>query len=345
MQSPRPTTFKVAQLNAENLFLFLDEPGSRAWRDMSEGEWQKLSAATVDNKSLKKTLWLADSLLEIDADVVCLNEVGGLESIHNFNKYFLNDQYVPHLIEGNSDRGIDVGYLVKKSLPVRCELRTHKERPLGFLYPHDVQSNAYHAVHNPERVIKSHYFSRDCSELRIYPAGDEVGARPALILMLVHLKSKLDPDHIDPQGRSRRTAEVKTLVDVYLETRAEFTPPVPTLIAGDFNGFARPSKRSEEFVEMARTDLTSTSELVGYAGEDAATQIVYSRSSGAQFLEIDFIFVSPELGRHLIKDASHVFRYRSELRVPLPLPQTYDQRLYLPSDHYPVVATFDYFLG
>ena len=344
MQSSRPNTFKVAQLNAENLFLFLDEPRARDWRTMSEGEWKKLSAATVDNKPLKKLLWLADSLLEIDADVVCLNEVGGLESIHNFAKLFLNDLYVPHLIEGNSDRGIDVGYLIKKTLPLRCELRTHKERPLGFLYPHDVQSNAYHAEQNPERVIKSHYFSRDCSELRLYPANDEPAGRPALILMLVHLKSKLDPDHIDPQGRQRRAAEVKTLVEVYNETRAEFTPPVPTLVAGDFNGFARPSKRSEEFVAMANTDLASVSELAGLEGETATTQIVFSRSSGPQFLEIDFIFTSPELKDHLIPAGTEIFRYRSELNVPLPLPKTYDQRLFLPSDHYPVVATFNYFL-
>src|SRR4051812_11706078 len=101
MNGVRPNTFKIAQMNAENLFLFLDQPGERDWRRMSEKDWQKLSAATVPNKSLTKTLWLADSILDIDADIVCLNEVGGEESIRNFAAYFLGGQYTAHLIEGN----------------------------------------------------------------------------------------------------------------------------------------------------------------------------------------------------------------------------------------------------
>ncbi|NJM10262.1 MAG: hypothetical protein HC883_05225, partial [Bdellovibrionaceae bacterium] len=143
MSLTRPNTFKVVQLNAENLFLYLDDQTERDWRRMTEKEWQRLSSATVPNKSLTKTLWLADSILDMDADIVCLNEVGGQESLHNFAKLFLNGRYVPHLIEGNSDRGIDIGFLVHKDFLSRVELRTHKDRPLQFLYPHERDSNLY----------------------------------------------------------------------------------------------------------------------------------------------------------------------------------------------------------
>lgn len=337
MHVVRPNTFKIAQLNAENLFLFLDQPGPRDWRKLSEKDWQKLSSATVPNKSLTKTLWLADSVLDMNADIVCVNEVGGEESLRNFAKHFLGGAYEPHLIEGNSDRGIDIGFLVKRGFAPRVELRTHKNRPLGFLYPHEVQSNAYYATTAPEKVIKTHYFSRDCAELRVYNADS---TRPALILLLVHLKSKLDPDGIDPEGRTRREAELRTLMDIYREVRAEFGPPVPVLIAGDFNGCARRSRLASEFAELAKTDLESVAELAGLEDERAATQIIFSRGGNIAAMEIDFIFVSPELKEALVRESVEVYRYKSDLKVPLPLPRTLEQRTFLPSDHYPVVATF-----
>lgn len=342
MPPSRPNTFRVAQLNAENLFLFLDQPAARDWSRLSEKEWQKLSQASVPNKALSKTLWLAESLLEIDADIVCLNEVGGQESLDNFARYFLRDLYTPYLIEGNSNRGIDIGFLVKKSLMGRaeCDLRTHKNRPLQFLYPHDIQNNAYYAESAPEKIVKTHYFSRDCAELRLTPPGAE---KPALILLLVHLKSKLDPEGIDPEGRGRREAELRALVDIYRQVRTEFSPPVPVIVAGDFNGCARPSRQAEEFAELGHTDLLSAVEVAGHDGDAAATQVVFSRGGNVQCMEIDFIFISPELKPALLEGGVEIFRYRSDLKVPLPLPKTIEQRTALPSDHYPVVVTFKNF--
>lgn len=332
MSANRPNTFKIAQLNAENLFLFLDDATARDWRKMSEKEWQKLSTATTPNKSLIKTIWLADSLLSIDADLVCLNEVGGQESLNNFARLFLNDRYVPHLIEGNSDRGIDVGYLVRKGFPGRAELRTHKDRPLQFLYPHEVQREG-------EPPIKTHYFSRDCAEMRIFKEDSE---QPALIVLLVHLKSKLDPDGIDPQGRGRRQAEMKTLVEIYLELRQEFVG-VPMIVTGDFNGTAARAHLAEEFQDLASTDLESVVDLAGLEAEAAATQLQFLRGGQINGLQIDYIFISPELKAHLIPQQVEVFRYRSDLDVPLPLPKTLEQRIHMPSDHYPVVAAFKKF--
>jgi endonuclease/exonuclease/phosphatase family metal-dependent hydrolase len=342
MLSRPPNTFKIAQLNAENLFLFLDDPSPRDWSRVSEKEWQRLSRATVPNKPLSKTLWLAEALQDIDADIVCLNEIGGEESLSNFAKYFLQGKYRPHLIEGNSDRGIDIGYLIRADFAAQVELRTHKNRPLGFLYPHEIQSNAHFAETAPEKIVKTHYFSRDCAELRITSPGAD---RPAVILLLVHLKSKLDPDGIDPEGRGRRQAELNALLDIYRSVRAEFTPAVPVIVAGDFNGCARKSMLSEEFAALAQTDLEGVIELAGHRAEAAATQLIFSRSGGCQPMEIDFIFVSPELKEHLILEGSEVYRYRSDLRVPLPLPATLEQRLFLPSDHYPVVALFKNFIA
>lgn len=330
MGGVRPNTFRIAQLNAENLFLFLDDSADRDWRKMTEKEWQKLSKASVPNKSLLKTLWLADSLLAIDADLIFLCEVGGEESIKNFAHHFLKDAYTPHLIEGNSDRGIDIGYLVKKDFPYKVELRSYKDRPLKFHYPHE-----------DEATRRTHYFSRDCAELRVYKEGS---ATPALVCLSVHLKSKLDPEGIDPEGKDRRAAELASLVEIYKEIRSEPGQP-PVLVAGDFNGCARRANIAPEFQALVSTDLESMQDILERDGPDAATQLQFNRSAQIQWLQIDYIFMSPELKTHLIPNGCEVFRYRSELNVALPLPTTLDQRLNLPSDHYPVVATFTNFLG
>jgi endonuclease/exonuclease/phosphatase family metal-dependent hydrolase len=336
----KPETFKIVQLNAENLFLFFDESLDRDLRKMSEKEWQKLSRAVVPNKALLKTLWLADSLLTIDADIVGVNEVGGLESLSNFAKFFLQDRYTAHLIEGNSDRGIDIGFLVKKDFKLGTELRSHKNRPLGFLYPHEEQSNAYYADRQPEKVIRTHYFSRDCAELRLQREGD---TKPRLIVLLLHLKSKLDPDGIDPEGRNRRAAELRTACEIYRELRTGADAGVPLIVMGDFNGNARRQSLAEEFAELKKTDLESLTDILAFDDVRAATQIQFNRSGQIQYLQIDYIFISPELKEHVIPEGVEVFRYHSDLKVPLPLPTTLDQRLALPSDHYPLIATFKNF--
>lgn len=331
-------TLRIAQLNAENLFLFLDQPPSDL-SSLTEKQWQALSHASVPNKSLAKTQWLGEALKDINADIVLMNEVGGLESLSNFSRYFLGDQYQPLLVEGNSDRGIDIGYLVRRTLPLRFELVSHKNRPLQFLYPHEIDSNKHFAQAAPEKVIKTHYFSRDCAELRVYREGETA---PSLIILLVHLKSKLDPESIDPEGRLRRGAELRVLIDIYNEVRARFQ--VPVLVGGDFNGNARRDSRSPEFEPVKQTDWRNALELLNLSPEESCTQIQFARSGSVGYLQIDYLMISPDLEEHLIPRESGVYRYKSDLKVPLALPVNIDQRLQLPSDHYPVFATFKNFL-
>lgn len=337
-----PNTIRVAQINAENLFLFFDQELPANWRQLSEKEWQKLSHASVSNKSLKKSLWLAEALLEIDADFLLLNEIGGDESLTNFSRYFLQDRYRSFVIEGNSDRGIDIGYLVKKTLRYQFELHTHKNRPLNFLYPHEIQSNLHFETVAPEKVVKTHYFSRDCAELRVFGPDK---TKPLLIFLLVHLKSKLDPNGIDPQGRDRRAAELKALTEIYLEIRRD-NAAVPIIVGGDFNGIAHPQRGESEFLPLfERTDLEDVFAVLGRDVNEAMTQVQFTRTGQMQLLQIDYLLVSRNLQTFLVPEESFVYRYRSDLGVTLGLPRNLDQRLALPSDHFPVVATFRDFLS
>lgn len=330
------STFKIVQLNAENLFLYLNQPKPYDWEQMSEKEWQSLSNASVRNKPLVHTLRLASTLLELDADLICINEVGGLESIQNFASLFLKDLYVPHLIEGNSDRGIDVGYLIKADLPLRAELRTHKDRPLGFLYPHELDPDSEIEISGR---CRSHYFSRDCAELRLFPKDT---SHLSLVVLCVHLKSKLDPNGIDPNGSLRREAEFNTLVDIYKDLQKEIGKDMPIAVVGDFNGVLAQKARDHEFTRLNETDLVSALDVAEIEGEPAATQLVFNKNGGTQHHQIDYVLCNSALRRHLVKENVKVWHYRNELGVPA-IPKTMEQRVLLPSDHFPVIAEFSQF--
>ncbi|MGE0762285.1 MAG: endonuclease/exonuclease/phosphatase family protein [Bdellovibrionales bacterium] len=336
MGKPSQKQLRLCLINCENLFLFLDMWQGQDFSNLNEKEWQRLNSSNTANKPLLKTRWLADTLLEIDADIVLLNEVGGLESLEHFNRHFLKDVYQPYLKEGNSDRGIDVGYLVRRGLEGKFVHLSHKQRPLNFLYPHEQDTNTYFAGLEPTKQIRSHLFSRDASELRWFLPGTH---SPALIFLLVHLKSRLDPDNIDPGGTLRREAELKALIEIYNEIRKE-VPQTPVIVAGDFNGFASRMMTSPEFADLhSKSDLVEVFDHLSRSLEECATQINFYRSMGRQFTKIDHVFVSPELTSKIDSAGTYVHRFRSDLRVMLPYAQTLEQRMALPSDHYPVVVT------
>lgn len=318
------------QLNAENLFLFMDRYKGQDLERMIEEEWQKCSTAPTPNKSLRKTWGLAETIREITPDIVMLNEVGGEESLKNFNHYFLAGQYRPMTIEGNSDRGIDLAYLVKEDPEIQYLMISHKNRPIDFLYEHE----------KDQLGKTSHYFSRDVLELRIFRKGE---GTPRLICLLVHLKSKLDQEGWDPQGRGRREAELKTLVRIYNEIQREMEGKVPVIIGGDFNGIAHRQACETEFSSIyTDSDLKELFDVLPgeLSEEDRATQLQFFRDGTIRLLQLDYFFLSPHLHPMVQGEFSQVYRYKGDMGLPLPLPTNLEQRGALPSDHYPLVATF-----
>jgi hypothetical protein len=84
----------------------------------------------VSTDSQQVQFGLAQAIGEIDADVLMLVEVGGRDSLENFNHHFLNEAYNAHWVEGNSSRSIDLGFLVRKGLSLSVEARSNRERPV-----------------------------------------------------------------------------------------------------------------------------------------------------------------------------------------------------------------------
>ncbi len=332
---------RLAEFNVENLFLYLDHFQGQDISQLSEKEWQTLTSSVVGNKPLEHVKALARAVLDIDADILMLCEVGGVESLANFSRLFLHDRYAAHLIEGNSDRGIDLGYLVKKSLPFTYDLFSHKDRVIDFLYPHEVQSRETGYDHLRSARISSHRFSRDVLELRVHESGQD---DPVLIILLVHLKSQLDRTRIDPGGRDRRRAELEKLVTIYLELDESYGGKVPILLTGDFNGMAALQPRTDQEFEglYSRSPLKDVLEVADVLPDERFTHMQLSnRNRVGNNKQLDYIFIPPMLFDRVNTSETWVYRFKNEKGQTLLTPRNLNEKKLLASDHYPVVVTLN----
>lgn len=328
MMWPEKISLKCALLNAENLFLLFDRPPTNELAKANETEWQRLSTSIFPNKPLDKVKQLSRTIFEINPDILMLCEVGGPESMVNFNNLFLNQLYSPIVIEGNSDRNIDVGFLIKKNQPFYYDLVSNKNRLINYLYPHERDSDGKNIK------VVSHKFSRDAVELRLFQKNRD---NPFLVIILTHLKSPLDRDRIDPMGFERRQAELKTLTEIYREV-IDLHKTCPVVVAGDFNGNASRQNTDPEFKFLYEsTELQDVLELAGKPSEERATYYQVRMSGKVEGKQIDYCFLSPEAAKCLKPGSASVFRYKDEFGFPYDRPKTLDAKLGLPSDHYPLV--------
>ena len=310
-----PGELRICEYNVENLFISLEYYDERDLDTVSEDEWKKFALAQFQRrqKSLAKTRGVAKSILDIDADILMLVEVGGEESLTHFNRYFLNDQYIPYFIPGNSRRSIDLAFLVKKDLPFQFAPRTNKEIA--------VEVETYTGKYTSK-------FSRDVAELRMSD-----GAELKLILLLTHLKSKISSDE-DHKGTDVRTAEAKALANLYRALRSEL-PEVPIVIGGDFNA----PLDSSEFDELNQTDVTDFYNVVQRPLDDRVTLVHFDYFGVAHPETLDYLLISPHLRGRVNDDQSYTYRYKGFYDIPNDLPHERKERYQMPSDHFPVVLT------
>jgi endonuclease/exonuclease/phosphatase family metal-dependent hydrolase len=306
---------KVMVLNAQDLYLFMDKHNHEnvPVTELTEIKWQLMSSSLFSNKSKEKCQILAETIKEARADIVMVTEVGGPESLTNFSKYILNDEYYALSLPSNSDRGIDLGYLVRKTLPYNLDLHTHIDYQLPF----------------PARR-----FSRDVLRLDL-KQNDET----KLILLLVHIKSKLDLKRADFEGRTRRVLEVKGLIEIYKELEKKF-PDIPILVGGDMNGHAGEAETEEEFKPIYEsTQLKDIAHLAKIPEEDRFSYIYFNRGGNRFVQQIDYLFISDKFTDRIDALECYFPRYKNLTGSPIPIPKRMEQKNILPSDHYPFLAT------
>lgn len=302
--------------NVENLFLLSDR--SLTPRDLllSEDEWQRLSSSIYPNKSLYKCNQIARLIQREAPDLILLCEVGGLESLDQFNELFLNHAYSSALLEGNSNRNIDVGFLIRKDLRLFFSISSNKNRTINDL---------------------GEKFSRDVAELTLFKTAMD---QPELLILLTHLKSRLDPEGRDPRGLNRRSAELRCLVEIYKERQRQL-PHVPILMAGDFNGNASTDLTDPEFAPIYQdTQLKDVCHWAGLNTAESSTFFQVGRKA-TEGRQLDYCFIDETWKNLLIPDSVQVLSYLSPNGLPLDPPSSMAEKELLPSDHYPLVFSLE----
>jgi endonuclease/exonuclease/phosphatase family metal-dependent hydrolase len=175
-------TIHLATFNAENFYLLIDPGLGRGELEaLGEADYLAMNASIFNpNKERGKIAEIAGIILEQDFDLVCLCEVGGLETLAAFNRLYLADRYECVLHEENSRRGIFVGALIKRGRFPGARAR---------------------AIHGS--------FSRNLLRLDLGPEGGE------LEVLAVHLKAQAGED----QGLEQRIWEVERLAALARPTK------------------------------------------------------------------------------------------------------------------------------
>lgn len=262
----------------------------------------------------------AKAILEEDLDVVVLQEVENITALEDFNREHLGGAYRAFLIEGNDERGIDVAFLIKKDLPFDVEQRSRK----GETWKDP-------ALGGREVPL----FSRDLTSLVIRAPGRE---EPLAVLFGTHMKSKRDRPG-DPESGLQRAAQAKRTAEILAETKAEFGPGVPVLIAGDFNGDLASAPELRAIFEAGFVDGFDAAPSKT-SREDRVTHTYHPQGGAAQAHQMDGVVIDKAWAR-LVKSA-RAHRYKDASGKDKPVPRTYDERSRNPSDHFPVVVELDF---
>lgn len=295
--------------NVENLFVLpehIDASSSTGLLFPSDlGTWLKPEAKIKE---------LAGTITRYDPDIVFLQEVGGNHAFDLFATKYLEGRYqVAHLL-GNSERGIEVGYLIKKSKALDFNLISHAKFKLDL-------------SHIPHPNIKyHHFFERNVLELKLEWAGR------SLSLFGVHLKSGHDPTGKDPGGRLKRKAEVKGLVEIVNERLKKDGGEY--ILLGDFNATAAPENYSEEFAALYTLpeikELLSTLQI---ARENRATFL----HTSLREIQLDYIFFSQNCLKYIDLQKSGLVYPRDIGGGPFRWPTSTAFKQGLPSDHLPLL--------
>lgn len=212
--TPTQKTIRIATFNCENLFARFrfnaNIDPKKAEKSGWRVDWTKFDIFNPTEKKLT-----AQAIKAVNADVIALQEVEGLDALKRFRSLFLGGvkQY-PHAIavDGNDPRLIDVALLSKFPL---------------------VHVRSYQDLMAPDG--KSCVFSRDCLEVDVLLPNAKT-----LTVFVNHFKSMLDKK--DPkQGRkttrAKRMLQSQAVKDIVTERFGKTPGKHSFVILGDLNDY------------------------------------------------------------------------------------------------------------
>lgn len=261
-------------------------------------------------------------ILNNQYDILTVVEVENLKALSTFSEEFLNGEFDSYLIEGNDPRGIDVGFLVRSSLPLEVEQKSHREENWN----------------DPTQGGKSvRLFSRDFPALIFRTSKD---SKPAMVYFGTHFKSKRDRPN-DNESRILRQAQVERASEIVKNYEKDFGSNVPVFVAGDFNGEIAHEKEFTSLNQVA--SLKDTFDVVSppLSEQERITHSFFPKDGRPKWAQLDAVLANPAATKFV--NEAKVPHYHDENGNEIPVPKSYDElKKSQPSDHYPVHVELDF---
>lgn len=273
---------------------------------------------------LEKVAGKARAIREINPDILIAQEVeGGLKTLQTFADEQLDGAYNAYLAAGNDSRGIDIGFLVKKDLPITIELETH--RAVTWVDP-------TRAKGEPAPL-----YSRDLPAMIIRTPLQKSPDHPLLVVLGNHSKSMRNRPR-DAASRILRKAQTNKTAEIVNEYRKRFGKKARIVLGGDFNT----PIESREMRSLAGQGLSEAFSVSKHTvpPKERVTHTFHPRDGPRKLNQLDAFYVSPELSGDISK--TWIYRYKDSRGRPLPLPRTHAERELNPSDHFPLVMDVNF---
>lgn len=242
-------------------------------------------------------------------------EIGSVKIMRDYDQEFLGNQYEEFLIDGNDPRGVDVGLMLRKDLPLEVEVQSHKNL---------VSDDTGELV-----------FSRDLPAYILREKGQE---KPMMIVFGTHFKSKRSVNG-DAHGTRKRTLQAKAASLIIEEYEKQY-PGVPIVLTGDFNNDVR---NSREFEPLKTIGLVDSFDLASVTVEKnhRGTHFFFPKNGQASISQLDSIMLNQAaVEKQMVKEAK-ILSHIDPQGNPYPPPQSYEERQTRASDHLPILSIFD----
>lgn len=301
--------------------------GSEAYRNTPQREQLRFAKTEGQLLQLKKVFD------DLNADIYVLQEVFSRETLQYVVDNYLGSKYDVILERGNDKRGIQVGFLVKKSLNASYELRSNKH--LKFESDYGV-----YAAGTP-------IFARDLAVLYLRQkdgSNSRASEDPDLIVMGSHFKSKR-PTIGDFESTNLREVEAQTAARIFRETDLKHQGRVPIAFLLDSNT-RHDAPETSALREVSKDSLALMGDKL--TADEKVTHTYHPIHGRLDAKQVDAQLLNDAMAAILKK--SYVYHYKDQTGKDKvyqgkweakAYPLNFNQRKKNPSDHMPVVAEYD----
>lgn len=275
----------------------------------------ELKTASINERAILNT---ARVIRDVDADILAIVEVESRPVLKKFNEEILPKAPVlgtsyPHLmvIDGNDDRGIDVGLMTKDDFEI-----------FGmYSHVHDLKDDGFPV------------YSRDCPEYEVLlPGGDRIWVLPN------HFKSKHGGNNAS--SRAKRLAQSQRTKEIYESLLDDGFENV--VVLGDLND----TPNSDELMPLLNTSLVDVSEHPEFTdfefNANNGNRGIGTFALGNDSNKIDYLLLSPNLFDKVTN--AGLFRKGAWPGSNPPRWETYEElerKLHVASDHHAIFVDLD----